>query len=131
MVCNKVQTNIPHLNLAFFILDIGKQVLWQTVKTQMKCCIRQHFIRVCTVCYKDKNNLQGQKKHHFIESLTSNPLKYLYKNGQIHTCCINMYGIIHWNENKLPGSWLVFSSLTSAVIAGPSFTLYWDLDRSK
>ena len=27
-----------------------KQVLWQTVKTLIKCCIRQHFIMVCTIC---------------------------------------------------------------------------------
>ena len=27
-----------------------KQVLWQTVKTQMKCTTMLHFIRVCTVC---------------------------------------------------------------------------------
>ena len=35
------------------------KVLWQTMKTLMKCYIRQHFIRVCTVC-KDKTNLKGQ-----------------------------------------------------------------------
>ena len=28
------------------ILDTGKKVLWQTVKTQMKCQRRWHFIRV-------------------------------------------------------------------------------------
>ena len=33
-----------------FILDTVKLVLWQTVNTQMKCRIRRHFIRVCTVC---------------------------------------------------------------------------------
>ena len=32
--------------LALCILETSKQVLWQTVKTQMKCRI----IRVCTVC---------------------------------------------------------------------------------
>ena len=31
-------------------LKTPKWVLWQTVKTQMKRCIRQQFIRVCTVC---------------------------------------------------------------------------------
>ena len=40
--------NIEHLT--HFILDTGKQVLWQTVKSQMKCRIRQHFIRGCSVC---------------------------------------------------------------------------------
>ena len=29
--------------------DTSKLVLWQIVKTQMKCQIGQHFIRVCTV----------------------------------------------------------------------------------
>ena len=33
-----------------FILDTAKQVLWQTMKTKVKCCVTWHFIRVCTVC---------------------------------------------------------------------------------
>ena len=44
------------LALIFFILDTRKRVLWQTVKTQMKCCLNGIFIahlvcslsRVCT-----------------------------------------------------------------------------------
>ena len=32
------------------VLDICKQVLWQRVKTQFKCRIMRHFIRVCIVC---------------------------------------------------------------------------------
>ena len=38
-------------NNLFLILDTCKQVLLKlaTVKTQMKCCIRQHFTRICTV----------------------------------------------------------------------------------
>ena len=32
----------------------------------MKCCIRQHFIRVCTVC-KDKNNSSGTEIDNCIE----------------------------------------------------------------
>ena len=35
------------------MLDTGKQVLWQTVKTQM---IRRHLIRVHTVCYRRTEN---------------------------------------------------------------------------
>ena len=31
------------------ILEIPKQVLWQTVKTLMKCSIMLHFIKDCTV----------------------------------------------------------------------------------
>ena len=47
--------------LTLFLLDTCKhlQVLWQTVKTQMKCSIRRHCIKVCNVCL-NKNNLQGQ-----------------------------------------------------------------------
>ena len=40
--------------------ETPKWVLSQTVKTQMKCRIMQHFIRVCTVCW-DKINLQRKK----------------------------------------------------------------------
>ena len=36
--------------LTLSILDNCNQVLWQTVKTQMKCHIRWHFISVCTLC---------------------------------------------------------------------------------
>ena len=38
------------LHITLFIQDTGKQVIWQTVKNQMKCRIRRYFIRVCTVC---------------------------------------------------------------------------------
>ena len=38
-------------------IDTRKWVLWQTVKTQMKCRRTRHFIRICTVC-KDKTDLQ-------------------------------------------------------------------------
>ena len=51
---------IIYYGLTLFILDTSKQVLWQTVKSQMKCRLRQHFIRVCTV-FADKNILLGQK----------------------------------------------------------------------
>ena len=37
--------------LALCILETPKRVLWQTVKTQMKCSIMLHFIRVCTVLF--------------------------------------------------------------------------------
>ena len=47
-------------NVSFFlfVLDTGKQVLWQTVKTHLRFSIRQRFISVCTVCL-DKTNLQA------------------------------------------------------------------------
>ena len=54
-------------------LETLLQVLWQAVKTLMKCSIVLHFIRVCAVCL-DKNNLQGQKKHQNLENSTCDPL---------------------------------------------------------
>ena len=36
--------------LTLCIMETPKQVLWPTAKTQMKCRIMRHFIRVCTVC---------------------------------------------------------------------------------
>ena len=45
--------------------ETTKRVPWQTVKTQMKCCILQHFIRVCTVL-EDKNDLQRKRNIFFI-----------------------------------------------------------------
>ena len=42
------------------MLETPKRVLWQTVKTQMKCSITLHFIRVCTVRL-DENIVQGLK----------------------------------------------------------------------
>ena len=37
----------------------------------MKCCMMQHFIRVCTICL-DKNDLQ-RKKHFYLENITCDP----------------------------------------------------------
>ena len=36
--------------LTLWIRETPKRVLWQTVKTKMKCSIVLHFIRVCTAC---------------------------------------------------------------------------------
>ena len=43
--------------LTLYIRETTKQVLLQTVKTQMKCSIMQHFIKVYTVC-KGKKDLK-------------------------------------------------------------------------
>ena len=48
---------INMLSLALCIRETPNQVLLQTVKTQMKCRVMLHFIRVYTVC-KDKKDLQ-------------------------------------------------------------------------
>ena len=47
-------------------LETPKQVLWQTVKTQMKCRIMQHFIRVFT-------NQSSAEKNSFLEIVSCNP----------------------------------------------------------
>ena len=59
-----VPTRIIKQFLTLYRPDTPKQVLLQTVKTQMKCCIMQHFIRVCTIC-NDKINLQRKKYNFF------------------------------------------------------------------
>ena len=69
-----------------FILDTGKQVIWQKVKTQMKCRINRHFIRVCNLC-QDETEI-----HHFIENLTGNAVKHKKENS-IHID-VSMYGLI-------------------------------------
>ena len=37
-----------------------QRVLWQTLKTQMKCRMMRHFIRACNVC-QDKQDFQRKK----------------------------------------------------------------------
>ena len=49
--------------------ETPKRVLWQTVKTQMKCRIMRHFIWVCTVCL-DKLNIQRKKYNNSLEIIT-------------------------------------------------------------
>ena len=69
-------------NVQFRTLEWGpasKQVLYERVKTQIKC-------RRITAFYR---NFEWQR------------LKI--QNGQFHSYCINMYGIIHQNEK---GQWV-------------------------
>ena len=80
-------------NFTLFTLDTCKQVLWQTVKTQMKCSIRQHFIRACTVSL-DKNNLQEQKYIIFYRNVwLTTPSTTKWK---IPYYCIIMYILFVW-----------------------------------
>ena len=46
--------------LTLCVLETPKRVLLQTVKTQIKCSIMLHFIRVYTVC-KGKKDLKTKK----------------------------------------------------------------------
>ena len=58
--CTSVNAECTNIRLTLFILNTDKQVLWQKVKTQMKCCIWRHF-RVLSV-YEDKSDL---KTHYY------------------------------------------------------------------
>ena len=53
--------------LYILVILIPKCVIWQTVKTQMKCHIMHLFIRVCTIC-KDKKT-SSAKEINFIWKL--------------------------------------------------------------
>ena len=55
---------IPVIYLTLCILETPKRILLQTVKTQMKCSIVLHFIRVHTVC-KCKKDLQTKEYNFF------------------------------------------------------------------
>ena len=44
--------------LIFYVLVTPKCIRFQKERTQMKCCIKQHFIRVCTVCL-EKHDLKA------------------------------------------------------------------------
>ena len=61
------------------ILVVPKCILWQTVKTQIKCRIMQHFIRVWTIC-QDKNNLQRKKIQFYLDNITCHPSIYTMDN---------------------------------------------------
>ena len=39
-----------YFSLTLCVMGTPKQVLWQTVKAQMKCRRMWHFLKVCTVC---------------------------------------------------------------------------------
>ena len=55
--------------LTLCIRETPKRVLLQTVKTQMKCSIMLHFIRVYTVC-KGKKRFSDKRIHFFFKFIT-------------------------------------------------------------
>ena len=63
---------------------LPKWVLWQTVKTQMKCCMMQHFIGVCTVC-NDKIDLQ-RNAILFLKIITCDPSIYTMEHHDFIVC---------------------------------------------
>ena len=56
-------------------LDTGKQVLWQAVKTQIKCRMTWHFIKGLHCLLRLKQS-SGTEIYPFIETLPENPLRY-------------------------------------------------------
>ena len=56
--------------LTLCIRETPKHVLLQTVKTQMKCSIMLHLIRVYTVCKGEKYFRQLNKKTFFFKIIT-------------------------------------------------------------
>ena len=75
-----------------------KQVLLQTVKTQMKCNIMLHFIMVYTVC-KGKKILRQKNKKKFFLIITLPPLD-MY-NGLSQVCCIKPEGRIQFSIQRI------------------------------
>ena len=64
------------LNLyMFLILDTGKHVRWQTMKTQPKP-MKESISSGSALFVTMQSNLQGHKDIIFIGILTDNPLKY-------------------------------------------------------
>ena len=76
------------MSLALCIQETPKGVLFQTVKTQVKCCIMQHFIRVFTVCLSKKD--LKTKNIIFFENYILPPLD-MY-NGLYRVYCIKPEG---------------------------------------
>ena len=68
--------------LSLFILDTGKQVHWQIVKTQMKCHIKQHKHQGlhCSL-FKIKTIIRDRNTSFYHKKMTSNPLKYKMDNS--------------------------------------------------
>ena len=70
MILAIIHTQNPPLTLC--ILDTPKEVLWHTVKMQMKCSIMLHFIKDCTVCERLKQP-SGTEIHHNLENAICDP----------------------------------------------------------
>ena len=72
------------------ILETPKRVLWQTVKTKMKCSISSGSTLFAMI----KKNLQGPK---YIIHLKILPVTPKSTEGIVPYLFINMYGKIHQN----------------------------------
>ena len=97
--------------LTLCILEPLKRVLWQTVKTQMKCSIMQHQGLHCLLRLKQNS---GTEIHHNIENSTWDPFKYtmgspilsvsicMWKSIRIHTKFIVLYTVFDFISTHAP-----------------------------
>ena len=69
--CKNLKNPSCHLNIC--TLENSKQVLWQTVKTKMKCSIMLHFIRVL-VHYLTRQNQSTKKEINNFGNSNMSPL---------------------------------------------------------
>ena len=70
-----------------FILNSGKQVLWQTVKTQMKCCIRHFHCSILSksaLFAKTKNITDRNTYKSSYKISTCDPSKYIMVNPYLY-----------------------------------------------
>ena len=90
--------------LTLLSTEIPKQVLWQAVKTEMKCRIRRHFIRVCTVCKVSTVPVVQLKLQNitFLNATFSAPLSAIHFLYALNTYFINFN--LFENGNPLRGT---------------------------
>ena len=79
------------LYLILCIWETPKQVLLQTVKTQIQCCIMRHFIWVYIACYGKTDN-QTKRIQYFFLNYNLTPLD-MY-NGLSQVYCLKPVGRI-------------------------------------
>ena len=78
--------------------ETPKQLLRQTVKTLMKCCM-QHFIRVCTILFATIKLIFREKNTIFFGNLTYDPSIYTMDNPYLAVSNFT----IHWStKGKVP-----------------------------
>ena len=69
---------IKLLPLTLFIVDTGKQVLQQTVKTRMKC-----YISLGSALFAKIKQSSGTETHNILEVSTCDPLEYKIDNPKL------------------------------------------------
>ena len=88
----------------------------------MKCCTRQHFIRVFIVCL-DFKNLEGQKNVNSINILTCDPLKFKMEEGlSILLAFLHLYVFLQIECIQESGK-------CESVLKNKSSTIYMELEK--